>query len=213
MFGAAFDTLIFKGPQALNECIALKPEPRAPKGWRAEQMARGLNIITEAESASISDMHDELLFGPEAKGVRFLLDKPENHQVSIWWHDIETGVLCRGVLDVLNPRGIVVDHKTTTDASKEAFRKQIANLKYHAQMAMYIDGLRTLGQEIHGAVLIAQDKDPPYCVGLYELDPTDLELGRVWYRKQLRRFVACRESGVWPGYTQGIETLRLPAWA
>lgn len=87
--------------------------------------------------------------------------KPE---VSIFWRDEKTGVMCRVRFDYLRPK-VGFDYKTTTDVSMENIGYAIADYRYDLSAAMYIEGLRAAGMydESHlGFVLLFQEKKRPY---------------------------------------------------
>ncbi|HDR9290581.1 TPA: PD-(D/E)XK nuclease-like domain-containing protein, partial [Burkholderia multivorans] len=45
------------------------------------------------------------------------------------------------------------------------------------------------------------------------LDEESLESGRTKYRKNLRTYAECMRTNTWPGYSTGIDIIRLPQWA
>ena len=59
----------------------------------------------------------------------------------------------------------------------------------------------------------AQEKSEPYANALYELDDASIRSGRYVYRSRLKWLKQCQESGEWPGYCDGIESIRVPQWA
>ena len=109
--------------------------------------------------------------------------------------------------------GIVVDLKTTQDASLNGFSKSIANYRYAVQAAFYSDILASLGHDVVAFLFIAVEKTAPYAVGVYELDDMSLEIGREQYQRDLDTYRRCVASGEWPAYSNGIEKISLPRWA
>lgn len=79
--------------------------------------------------------------------------------------------------------GLIVDLKTTQDAHPDAFAKSIANFGYFIQAAFYLDVLRSVGLSANKFVFVAVSKKEPYMVGVYELTPNDIDLGREMYKK------------------------------
>lgn len=128
------------------------------------------------------------------------------------WRDDATGVWRRAMLDWRRGR-IIVDYKTTTDAAPAAFAKSVATFGYHQQDSYYRDGVTALGIADDPAFLfVVQEKEPPYLVAVYDLDDEALRIGRDRNRRALERYRDCTESGIWPGYSAGIETIALPRW-
>lgn len=138
-------------------------------------------------------------------------------EVSAYWLDEQTGVQCRCRPDWVHPAGdgvILLDVKTTIDASPEAFAKAVANYRYDLQAAFYSDGYQAAsGRPVHGFIFAAVEKDWPYAAAAYMLDEEAMEAGRRKYRRNLATYVQCREAREWPGYSTEIQLLTLPAWA
>lgn len=135
-------------------------------------------------------------------------------EASAYWEDPDTGVLCRCRPDVLLPNGAaVVDVKSTTDASADAFRRSVANYDYHVQAAFYLDGItRATGTAPGAFVFAAFETSAPHAVAFYNADATMLDIGRREYKRRLRRYAQCLASGTWPGYADTIQNLQLPPW-
>lgn len=149
-----------------------------------------------------------------------LLSAPGRAELSVYWRDPVTGVLCRCRPDFWRDDGIVVDLKSTEDASPEGFAKSIANWRYDVQAPYYVDGINLMREQAGRSdiakakafVFIAVEKKAPYAVGVYLLDAESIEHGRVKYRACLDTFAACDTSGVFPGYGDKIQTISLPGW-
>jgi hypothetical protein len=45
-----------------------------------------------------------------------------------------------------------------------------------------------------------------------ELDALALRIGRDLNRQAIEIYARCSESGVWPGYSDDVESVPLPAW-
>lgn len=139
-------------------------------------------------------------------------------EVSAFWTDADTGIDCRCRPDWVHPVGdngaILLDLKTTTDASPEGFAKAVVNWRYAKQAAYYSDGWElATGQKVHAFVFAAVEKEWPYAAAAYMLTDEDIEWGRRAYKRNLRTYLECSESGKWPGYSSDIQLLNLPAWA
>lgn len=138
---------------------------------------------------------------------------PGEAEKSVYWNDAITGVLCRCRPDWWRDDNVIVDLKTTEDASPEGFAKSMANYRYDVQAAYYLDGVQqATGKRPKAFVFIAVEKKTPYGVGVYVLDSDSLELGRAQYQHDLRIYAECVRTGEWPGYGDKIQTISLPAW-
>lgn len=133
-------------------------------------------------------------------------------ELSCFWVEPTTELLCKCRPDLLLDGGTVVDIKTTQDASLGAFQKTIANLRYHVQAAWYLDGIRNF-KAVDSFVFIAIEKEPPYACAVYMLDEAAIEAGRAAYRKDLATLYGCMKTEYWPGYPEEIQAISLPVWA
>jgi len=126
--------------------------------------------------------------------------------------DKETGELIKCRTDYL-AGDIIVDVKTTDDASPAGFGKSAANYRYPLQVAWYHDVLDAAFVE-HPAhwVFLAVEKEPPYAIGLYFAQPEDIVRARPAGRRDFLRIVEHKRSGEWPDYGVEALPLQLPSW-
>ena len=123
-------------------------------------------------------------------------------------------VLTKSRMDYYLPNAnVIIDLKTTDDASPSAFARSVASYGYDIQAAWYIDNAQALDIYIETFVFIVVEKTSPHAVALYELDPASIEVGRSKYQHALHLYKHCLATGEWPGYSENIQTLSLPAWA
>jgi hypothetical protein len=116
---------------------------------------------------------------------------------------------CR--VDFLNTKhNVIVDLKTTNSAAPDEFSKSVWNYRYHVQAAFYMDLTKA-----ERFFFIAVDKEKPFNVELYELDPEAIEKGRIEYKKDIETLKKCLETNNWHGYTEDkkIHIISLPGWA
>lgn len=116
---------------------------------------------------------------------------------------------CR--VDFLNTKhNVIVDLKTTNSAAPDEFAKSVWNYRYHVQAAFYLDLTKA-----ERFFFIAVDKEKPFNVELYELEPEAIERGRQEYKKDIQTLQKCLDTGNWHGYTEDkkIHIISLPTWA
>lgn len=134
---------------------------------------------------------------------------------SVFWS--EDGIECKARLDwVKNSHAgnIVIDYKTSADASPEAFSRSVDKFGYHIQAAHYSKGFEAAyGEQPKAFIFVAQEKEPPYAVGAYMIEPQDIVTGDMYRQKALNAIREGRKTGIWNGYTKKIETITLPTWA
>lgn len=179
----------------------LKAEWERNNGHRA--------ILAPDDWDTLHAMRESVLNHPKASA---LLAKPGKAEQSIYWNDAATGALCRCRPDYLTDDGYIVDLKTTEDASPEEFAKSVANYRYHVQHPFYMDGATAIGIRPRAFVFIAVEKKAPYAVGVYVLDAAAVELGRMQYGRDLAVYAECLNAGIYPAYSERIESLALPGW-
>jgi len=194
-------------PHRLAEMSVIKPDgmkftTKDGKEWKESQTKA---IITAEDAANIKGAADALRSHPIA--AKFLAFKKE---VSVFATHEETGMKVKGRLDLLGMVGdstVVADIKTTEDASLDGFSRAITHFRYDLQAAFYMD--------MTGAsnfVFIAVEKEPPYAVGVYDLDPDSIEVGRKTYARRLLAIKEAQQSGKWDAYPETIQTISIQGW-
>ena len=174
-------------------------------------------IVSAEEMAQAEAIRDAVMAHPAAG--KLLAPCAGVAELSAYWRDPETGVLCRCRPDFWRHDGIVVDLKTARDAGPEGFSRSILGWRYHAQAAFYLDGI-TRARAAGGIdmpaprafVFVGVEKTAPYAVGVYTLDTQSIAIGRREYREDLDTYAECMGSGVWPGYGDKIQPISLPEW-
>lgn len=153
-----------------------------------------------AESVRNNKLANKLLSGGKA-------------EQSYFWTDSQTGVECKCRPDYLK-NNIVIDLKTTINASPEEFVKSAYNYRYYVQAWWYLEGLRQNGIDVTDFIFIAVEKEAPYTVCVYCADELMLELGEREARRNLNAYAECLKSGIWYGYEKEVQihSLSLPDW-
>lgn len=211
-----------------GDVVVIAGTGKDPNAWNTNETkaavaaarADGKTPIRPADAATVAAMADALRAHPVAGP---LFARPGRAEQSFFARDPETGVMCRARADWLpdvpdGGRLLVVDYKSTADASPAGFASSSAKFGYHQQGPWYCDVLSWLGLD-HGIpplfVLVAQEKDPPYLVTINRLKERSIEWGRVLNRKARDIYRHCTQTGAWPGYDAGptgITELDLPGW-
>lgn len=180
--------------------------------WLANNGHR--TVLSQEQWDQLHNMREATLAHPAA---RALLTRQGTAELSVYWKDKETGVLCRCRPDFWTGN-ILVDLKSTDDASPDGFKRSIAKFGYDTQDAFYQDGVAAAGKPAQAFVFIAVEKGArvvdgkPLGVGVYMLDEASRAIGRAKYRDALRTYADCTASGVWPCYGDKVETISLPQW-
>jgi exodeoxyribonuclease VIII len=167
-------------------------------------------IVEREEWTDIHAMRDAAM---AHKAAGFFLRKPGRAEVSIYWTDEVTGLLCRCRPDFWTDDNIVVDLKTTEDASPDEFARSVAKWRYHVQDPFYRDGITAATGKLPRAfVFIATEKSKPHATAVYALTAQDIELGRMEYRKDLNAYAEAMRTDTWPAYAEDVQPLSVPGW-
>lgn len=194
-------------------------EPRAFKNefavWHGRRVGNKWNefkeehshkdIITDIQYREIEEMREAVLKHPEASR---LLSGGEA-ETSVFWRDEETGVLLKARADytkIVNGSKIIIDLKTCLSAEPEAFAKQLINLSYPIQEALYRDGF-----EAQNFAFVCVEK-VTNVVQVYTCDDLLDECGYLLYRQTLEKWANYLKNG-WPtSYREGVTQLDCPQW-
>jgi len=181
----------------------------AAQNARDDAYAAGKTPVLPADWDAVTAMHAALLAHDAAEfftgGVA---------EQALVWRDDAVGVWFRAMLDYR--RGpVIVDYKTTTSADPHDLAGAVARYGYDIQTWWYRDGVRAVGlADDPEFVFVAQEKEPPYLVTVFQLDADYLAIGEAKARRAREMFRDCTASRVWPSYpgTEAIVTLAPPRW-
>lgn len=218
LFGQLFHKMALEPTDVWNEfAVAPDVNKRTKEGKEQWKQFLDLNdeksIVTkemvEQASAMCAAINNEPL------AVKLLYGE---HEKPFFWLDELTGEECKCRADCLNTsysQPIIVDVKSTTDASTDGFMRSAINYGYDFQAAMYSEGTsKNIGQNPL-FVFIAVEKEPPYAVNIFQADELLLQHGYDLFREYIGIYHDCKVSDNWYGYLgklNQINTLALPAW-
>lgn len=204
-------------PDEFYKRYAVGPDvSRATKAWKEFEAGLSPGVIGIKPDQYAAAIHQQV-------SVHSLPDVAEAlatgwPEVSAFWTDPETGVMCRCRPDWVHPVDddsvILLDLKTYSDASPADFARQVARKRYHVQAAYYSDGYAAAsGKTVLAFIFVCVESEWPYAASATVLDELSIEQGRTEYREDLRAYAECLRTGKWPGYGAGIHTISLPNWA
>lgn len=219
-FGTALHAALLE-PQRFAETYIVSPKfDRRTKEGKADAAAweeanKGSVSVDEAELKKLQGMQKAVF---EHSGAKKLLSKCYV-EMSYFWTDEDTGFQCRVRPDVLalDDQGDVIaaiDVKSTSNASKEKFRKSVMDYGYDLNAAFYSDAIeRAIGRRVPYYFLAVESAEP-YGVALYKAGQSMLDVGRDKYRSALQLLQWCRENDRWPSYQPfgEYEDLEIPEW-
>lgn len=140
-------------------------------------------------------MHQHREAGPIIQALEYT-------ETSFFWKDAQTGLGLKGRADGMSlSAGIIVDFKSCADCRPSTFEREILDREYYRQGAMYLRAARALGLPCDKFVFLAQEKSPPYAIGVYCLSATKVAKGEAEIDSILERLRKAGESNVWDDYT------------
>ena len=216
--GSALHKLVLE-PESFFLEYAIAPDvdkrTKAGKTEWAEFAAEneGKELLTSKQMEQIGSMNDAVFGHPLA---RTLLTGGEA-EVSYFWE--REGIPCKCRPDYLidgDEGEILIDLKSTLDASPKGFIKSIANFRYDVQASWYMDGVEAVtGVLPEEFIFVAVEKTAPYAVACYTLDVMSLSYGEAKATRDFNKFKGWveGEADQWEGYNPELVELQLPPWA
>ena len=216
IMGTAVHTAVLEPDLFPSEVIESPEFDRRSKVGKAEYEAfqlehKGRIVLAPEDYATCLAIRDAVHLHPVAGG---LLQGGQAEQ-SFYADDPETGMKIKCRVDYLHNSGeMIIDLKTTDDASPAGFGKSAANFRYPIQTAWYNGVLdAAFGEHPQDWVFLAIEKRKPYAVGIYFMEPDIVARAEIAARRDFMRIVECKRSGEWPDYGIEPQPLVLPGWS
>lgn len=218
LFGAAVHKLLLE-PDTFNDEFAVAPDvDRRTKDGREAYNAflsasDGKSVITLTDYEKAVEMANKAL---DAPFVKKLLDG--EHEKPFFWVDDMTGEGCKIRVDCITTIGgkpVIIDYKTTADASTDGFMHSAVKYGYDFQAGMYCEGVEKVTEQKPIFVFIAQEKTAPYAVNILQADDLMVKRGYDVFRELIGIYHECKTTDNWYGYLGAynvINNLSLPAW-
>lgn len=181
--------------------------------WEAFDMAN------EHRTILTRDQWDTALGCREAvrkhSAARALLQRG-SAEVSFYGVEPDTGALVKCRTDWLNWQDdVIVDVKSTVDASPDKFMRSVLDYRYHVQVPFY----RAVMEAAMDApapkrwVFLAIEKTAPYAIGLYTLPEDVIKAAWRVAQRNLQAILDGKLLGHWPDFGTEVRELVLPRWA
>ena len=166
----------------------------------------GKRWLPPSDYVMCMDVAASVLQHPMAKNLLYDASSLIEHT---GFFDIE-GTPCKVRPDLYNKdSGIVLDLKTTMDASEKGFAKSVRQFGYVFQAAFYMTALRQMGERPKQFVFLVVEKSEPYATACYTIDNNDIEREVPRVLEAIKIYGECLRTDVWPGYSDDIKTLNL----
>jgi len=213
-FGTLAHTVVLEPAKFADSYIVapagLDMRTKAGKDFKSE--AAGLQVVSMDDYEAAQAIRQSAMSIPT---VARILDDCRS-EVSLFWEYED--IPCKARIDALRltkAGAILLDLKTTQDASPESFPRSVGNYGYHLQAAHYCEGWRKVFPEIPviAFLFVAVETDAPYAAAAYTLDDEAISRGEEERARLLSIYRECKTAGRWPSYSAEIQSISLPAWA
>lgn len=184
---------------------------RTAKKWREMQAELGPQaiMVTEDEERLVNGFLERLEKHSTAKGLLV----GGMREVSGFAREPKYGFLCRIRLDLVHPElGLVADLKTTRNAKKVVFNKDLANMQYFVSAAFYLKIARLIEPNCFNQFAVVALQKDPIDVAVYYLDEAYLEIGEQYIDQALDVLNESVSKNEWPGIQRKGEYLGPPDW-
>ncbi|RLB94075.1 MAG: hypothetical protein DRH26_02295 [Deltaproteobacteria bacterium] len=216
--GTAFHTY-FLEPEKFDSAIVTMKEfsgtgsRAARKEWQDEIRTSGLTPIKKDFQDVILTLKKMIHSGAH-ETARGIIEGPDNFtEKSGFWIDEETGMQFKIRPDLIQSDKTLWDIKT--HASVKSFQRQAMDLNYDLQAAMYLNGVSAITGIEHNSFgfIVFHIAEPPYNIETLICSDEFLASGREKFDRIMAQYMACAETGEWPGrYPDDIETLYPTRW-
>ena len=104
-----------------------------------------------------------------------------------------------------------MDVKKTQDLRK--FGRSVFDYRYHVQEAMYSYVYKLVtGDDLQAFYFLAVEEEAPHSNQMFLLDDLAREMGEFYFRRDLRTYARCMDSGTWP-HPALDNIIDMPNWA
>lgn len=213
--GTATHCAILEPERFSAEYIALPEglDRRTKEGKQAyaDLLSTGAELLTSDDMSLVVNM--ACAFRDNATS-RALFDRKHVVEQSIFAE--VNGVACKCRPDFMTADGLMVmDVKTTSDASPESFGKSAWSIGYHIQAAFYRRVIQSATGITPDFIFGCVESDRPYLTAYYTVPQYLLDYADGVIDALLEQYAECLRSGIWHGYIAEIEPqeLSVPGYA
>lgn len=170
-----------KNSKAFKELAAENPHVT----WLTEKQVKEIDGMVK-----MLDSH-QLQIGDKAIPTRTLFTGGQAEQGMFWQKD---GVDLRAKADFITT-GMIVDYKTTQNASMHKWKQSLYNFGYHRQAAMYLDAAKEVMETEHNNfIYVVQEKTYPFDIAVYTISDEDIEVGKAEMQRAIDIYKDCMEK-------------------
>ena len=189
----------------------MKKTTKEGKAFVAEH--KGKIILNPSDAYVVDQMMLSLREHPFTAGLVNGELKGKSEQ-SFFCTDKETGLELKARPDfILDDCSLILDLKTTVDASPKGFQRSVANYRYFVQASHYLDVVEgATGIRPQAFLFVAVEKTRPFSTAVYMADQAMIDLGKQQAREDLNNIAQWIADDKFPGYSERVEEISLPKW-
>ncbi len=210
--GAAAHALLLEGEDRMVVVEADDWRTKAAREDRDAARAEGKHPILARKYADLVKMRDVAVRAiAECSDLSGLsLSRGRAEHVITW---VENGVECRARIDFLESGELVVlDYKSTTDATPRAFSRQIARMGYHIQDEFYSRGVKAVFGRRPKFIFMAQETTAPHACSFHGCAPSLLAIAEQDVDYAVRTWGECLKANRWPAHSNRIHWAEAMPW-
>jgi exodeoxyribonuclease VIII len=209
--GAAAHMMVFQ-PEIYHDHYSVRPDVdgRTKEGkaiiTRFVADNQGKTILTYDEHAKVLEIEAAVMDTPSAYHLVNGGVAERSYFAEHRFNSEET--ILRKVRPDYEANNLLIDLKTTTDASADAFSRTCWNMRYHVQAAYYLDTVEMVtGCRPDGFVFIAVEKDSGQ-VAVYVASKSMIEAGRAQYQHDLETYRRHPGFCRWPAHGHPVVAVK-----
>ena len=196
---------------AVRMPAGMKKTTKEGKAFVAEH--KGKIILNSSDAYVVDQMMLSLREHPFSAGLVNGELKGKAEQ-SFFCTDKETGLELKARPDfILDDCSLILDLKTTVDASPKGFQSSVARYRYFVQASHYLDVIESAtGIRPQAFLFIAVEKTRPFSTAVYMADQAMIDFGKQQAREDLNNIAQWIADDKFPGYSERVEEISLPKW-
>ena len=174
-------------------------------------------VLPDSDYEDVLRIKDAVSNSPQVN--KLLYHQDARSEVSAFCIDKETGIKLKCRPDKVRPSkkdpsmDIIIDLKTTVDASREGFERACGNFGYHIQEAFYRRCWeQATNRKVAKFYFLAVEKEPPYAFSIFELGDMSIIEGDAVVEKALQTYSECQKTGIFPSYDTEIQKIEIPPY-
>jgi hypothetical protein len=201
IIGSAFHSIAL----GFSDEVVVVDKPKTPK-----QDGEKYQIHTETHG-NIRNMVDALKKHRIAKN---LMQFEDREITGLWnWKEFGVDIWCKLRPDLISHDAkIIVDLKSTTDASYKAFNRDIFKFGYHISAFWYKYGVKAITGSDYKFVIAAVEKAPPHGVNCFDISGMAIKKAEEKVADIIAEVGECVKSNKWPGYEVRLHKPDPPNW-